>query len=397
MRLTHNKIFISFLDLIGMIIFWILSLFNLKSVRKYSAAPKKILVIELWGIGDLVMMSSILGPLKKSYPDAKITLLTKPYAPMLLKYNDNIDEFVKFDFPWTKFRGKYKIWQWDWRGLVKTIKDLRRKKFDLALCARGDIRNNILLFLIQSTRRVGYDFTGGAYFLTDVVGKKSKREHRVNDWSRLLAHLGIDIDVRNFRPRICISEDESEEAERFLIDHGIFEGDLVIGIHPGARIAVRRWPLERFARIAEHLSSKYNAKIIVFVGPDGYGEDIPITGDFIRAKLSLRGLIALMSKSALFICNDSGPMHIATAIDISVFALYGPTDPQWFGPYSESHRMLIEEGFKCRPCYDYCKHKKPPCIMAISVDYVLSEVDKKMDDLIQKINNENEKKGCYSM
>jgi len=377
MRLAHNKAFISFLDLIGRPLFWILLLFNLNPAKKNLAMPKKILVLELWGIGDLVMMSSALGPLRRNYPNAEIAVLVKPNASILLKYNENIDEFIEFDFPWTKFRGKYRIWQWNWRGLIRVVKKLRRKEFDLAICARGDIRNNILLFLSQSTRRVGYDFTGGAYFLTDVVDQRSSRKHRVNDWNRLLRYL--ELKVKNFYPKIYISEDESKKAEKFISDQGIAQNNLIVGIHPGARIAVRRWPLEKFTKVAEHIKNKYNAKIILFIGPDGYGDNM--LGNFIKAKLSLRELIALMSKLALFVCNDSGPMHIATAINISVIALYGPTDPQWFGPYGEAHRILIKEGFKCRPCYDYCKYETPLCVTEISVDEVIEEVDRKMESI----------------
>jgi len=347
-------------------------------VKKNFTTPKNILILELWGIGDLVMMSFVLDPLRENYSNAKITLLVKPQASVLLKNNRNIDEFIEFDFPWTRFRRKYRIWQWDWRELIRVVKKLRRRRFDLAICARGDIRNNILLFLAQPARRVGYDFTGGGYFLTDVVDKRSSRKHRVNGWNRLLRYLGVN--VENFYPKIYISEDESKEAEKFLADHGITQNDLIIGIHPGARIAVRRWPLERFTKVADHIRDKYNAKIILFIGPDGYGEDV--SGDFIKAKLPLRGLIALMSKLALFVCNDSGPMHIATAINISVVALYGPTDPQWFGPYGETHRILIKEGFKCRPCYDYCRYESPLCIDKISIDEVIEEIDRKMVSIV---------------
>lgn len=378
MRLTQNRAFIYFLDLIGMPLFWILSLFRLKPIENNLSRPKKILVLELWGLGDLVMMSSVLGSLKKNYPNAEITLLVKPHASILLKHNNNIDKFIEFDFPWTKFRRKYEIWRWDWKGLIRVIKNIRRKRFDLAICARGDIRNNILMFLIQAARRVGYDFTGGAYFLTDVVGKKRTRKHRIEDWCRLIEYLGIDL--RKFCPKIYISEAESKQAEKFLLNHNINKGDFIIGIHPGARIAVRRWPLERFVAVAKHIKNKYKAKVIIFIGPDGYGEDIP--GDYTRAKLSLRGMIALMSKLSLFLCNDSGPMHIATALNISVVALYGPTDPQWFGPYGETHRIVIKEGFKCRPCYDYCRYKNPLCIIQISVDEVVTEIDRKMVKIV---------------
>ena len=366
------------MDIIGRLLFWALFLFMPKPSNNKPVLPKKILILELWGMGDVVMMSCVLGPLRRNYPNAKIALLVKPHAAVILKHNNNIDELIEFDFPWTKFRHKYRFWQWDWKSLIKIVGELSSRKFDLAICGRGDIRNNILLFFIQATRRVGYDFTGGGYFLTDVVDKRSSRKHRINDWNRILAYLGLD--MVNSYPQICITKDESNQADKFIMDQGIKSNDLIIGIHPGARVDTRRWPLDRFASVVKHLNDKFNVKIIIFVSPDGYGEGI--SGNIIKAKVPLRELIALINKVSLFICNDSGPMHIATALNTPVVALYGPTDPQWFGPYGGVHKIVMKEGVKCRPCYDYCEHDSPFCIEQISVDEVMAGVDNKVIDLI---------------
>ena len=111
-----------------------------KKTKFYSL--DEILVLELWGLGDLVLATPALMALRKSFPRAKITLLAKEHAVEVLGGSDVVDEIVTFDFPWTKFHRKYCLWKYNLKGLFQVIAKLRRKKFDLAFCARMDFRNN---------------------------------------------------------------------------------------------------------------------------------------------------------------------------------------------------------------------------------------------------------------
>lgn len=343
----------------------------------------KILFVEFWGIGDLIMASGALRALRSGFPRAEITLLSKKIAQDLFKNTNYIDKYIFYDFPWTRFTGKYNFLGWEWLGLIKLIKILREDGYDLTLDARGDFRNNIIMFLTGAKRRIGYNFTGGEYFLTDVVPSDDTKQHRVDEWANLVRYIGIDI--KDMSPRLSISDEEDKWAEEFLIKKGIAKEDLVIGIHPGARIKKRCWPLERFARVSEYARDRYNAKVIIFIEPDGYGENIPIAGNFIKAKVPLRELISLITKMDLLICNDGGVMHIAAAVRIPVVAIFGPTEPRWFFPYGEGHKIVIKEGFSCRPCYEYCKYKEPYCVTGITIDDVVKAVDEKLDSIIMHV------------
>lgn len=340
---------------------------------------KKILILEFWGLGDLVTISSVLATLKKEFPYAKVFLLSKEFASQLLKFNNSVDEYFFYDFPWTKHKDKYKIWQWKWRELIQLTKKLKKEKFDLILDARGDLRNNLLSFLINGRKRVGYDFTGGSYFLTDLVPVDNSHPHRIEEWGNILAYLNIQFE--DLSPQIFISEDEEKWAESFLCSNGISERDIVIGIHPGARIKKRCWSLKKFSQLAESLYDNLNAKIIVFVEPGGYGKNITIDAPYISGKFSLRELIALISKLDLFICNDAGPMHIATAVKTCLVAIFGPGEPLWLGPYGHRNRVVIKKGYKCRPCYDYCRYNKFLCLEKITVGDVLKAVIEKLIDI----------------
>jgi len=247
------------------------------------------------------------------------------------------------------------------------------------LDARGDIRNNLLSFLIGAKKRLGYQGTGGGYFLTHNLGNAHQNMHRVDAWLNLLESLGIG--VYKCAPYLTLKENEEAFAENFLKASGISKGDLLVGIHPGARIKTRCWPLERFAKVAEYARDTCKAKIIVFLEPDGYGEDIPIRGENFKARLTLRELVALIKRLDLLVCNDGGAMHIATAVSTPVVAIFGPTDSLRFGPYGGSNTVIIEENISCRPCFDYCKFNKALCLERIGLNSVESAVYKAVEAL----------------
>lgn len=385
MRLKRNRIFISLIDIVFSILFFIpLALESLRRRKWHSYGEgMKILILELWGIGDLVMMSAILRPLRERFPEGKISLLSNDFGDTLLSASGCINTFIKCNFPWTVFKGKYRAWNWDWPSLIKVIMQLRREKYDLSLDARGDIRNNLLSFLIGAKRRIGYDWTGGGYFLTDVLPHAYEKKHRVEAWIKILDHLHVE--AENTRPSLYVSEEEQREADNFLVTKNVGNGDLLIGIHPGAGRKVRCWPLARFAEVAHYLNDKYKARIIVFVEPQGYGNDIPIHGEFIKAGVGLRELKALIKRLSLLICNDSGVMHIAGAVNTKTVAIFGPGDKTRIGPYGENHEIVMDTNVSCRPCFDYCKYPKNFCLESISVNDVVKAISKIIEDTKRNI------------
>jgi ADP-heptose:LPS heptosyltransferase len=322
------------------------------------------------------MATPALVALRKAFPKAKIVLLAKQHAQELIRESHLVDEVIIYDFPWTAFRGKYRLWRYRFRDLVSLVLRLRREQFDLAIDARMDIRNKFLLFLSGARRRVGYDYAGGAYFLTDAVPIDASRPHRVDEWLRLLEYSGIP--AKDERPTLCLTMEERRQVESMVKVQGIESEDLVIGIHPGARIPVRRWDLQKFAILGDILAGRYGAKILVFVDPDGYGADVPMKTKPTLIRSSLRELMAFIERCDLMVCNDSGPMHIAVGLGTPVVAVFGPTEPESFGPYGESQRVVIQDGLPCRPCFDRCRFDQPYCITTITVEQVLSVVKEQL-------------------
>lgn len=359
MPLRKSRFFVRLADLCAWTIFFIPVFIERRRQKEVLEKPRRILLVELWGIGDLVMMSGILKPLKSHFPDAKISLICKPVSGELFTNYNYIDEMLFFDFPWTKFRGKYKVWEWDWKGILRLIVKLRRASFDLAIDARGDLRNNLLLFLSGVKRRIGYACLGGGFFLTHQI-RSTEKLHRVDKWAGILSFLGVK-DI--IRPRIELDKKEIEWADNFLNEKKLFEKDLLVGIHPGAANNIRRWPYERFIEVANYLKKAYGAGVLFF----------PMAG------VGLRQMAALLSRTDFLICNDSGPMHIATAVDTSVIAIFGPGDKEAIGPYGDKHRVVLKADITCRPCFDYCKYKTHFCINAIKIEDVIAAADEMIE------------------
>ena len=131
-----KRLIVALADAIGAVLVRLANQFG-AAVNEGQQVVTKILVLELWGLGDIVLATPALAALRARYPKARIVLLAKPYANDLLKGSHWVDEIIAYDFPWTAFAGKYRVWRYKCRELVALIRRLRGERFDLAICARG--------------------------------------------------------------------------------------------------------------------------------------------------------------------------------------------------------------------------------------------------------------------
>ncbi len=316
---------------------------KLTEARKQPQTPiRNVLVMEPWYIGDVVLATPILRAVRRRFPEARITVLGRAHAEELLRHSGLADDVVIYDLPWTAKSAKYHPGRYDIAALRELIGDLRKRKFDLTIDARMDFRSNVVTWLTGAPRRIGYDFGGGAFLLTDAVAADPDKLHRVDDWLKLMEPLGGAVDPveggEGLEPFLAVSPEEYERAEATLRDAGIESGDTIVAVHGGASDPRRRWETSSFEQVAGVLTRDHGARIIWFPEPGESGPTAPVAAAVFHK--SLREMMAIFAHCRLVLCNDSGPMHIADALGIPVVAVFLTGNPVWHRPYGQNQQVV---------------------------------------------------------
>lgn len=351
---------------------------------------RKILVIhgEHASIGDAVLFSAMLAPLRKRFPKAKIHVLIRHPAEEILKFNPNIDELI----PYTAEKGSNLLTQ-EFSPL-KVVEEMKKRKYDLVITSEHALRFIMLSYLTGARNRVGYDAQGRGFLLTKKVEYppyEKRQRLELEYYLDLVRALGIEVRPSKEMMRVHYSAKERAFANRFLASNNIRKSDLIIGIHAGGGIWKKRWPIGKFAKLADALSERYGAKVIAF-GGEGDAQIYAQMGKLMKNKLVVAagkctalGTAALLERCDLVVANDSAVSHIAAAAGIPVIALFGVDSPRRWAPFGNTaimkHRRLPACATLCNYNYlysvDACFDEVAPyCMNLISVEDVMEEVAK---------------------
>jgi ADP-heptose:LPS heptosyltransferase len=355
------------------------------SPHRANTQPARILVIEYWNLGDLVILVPFLRNLRRSFPDARISLLVNASLASFLDGQGIIDEFIPIRVPWAQHFSRWKKYN-PFSGhllpFLRVIWSLRKKRFDWVFSGRMDIRDNVLMWLSGTPRRIGYGIGGGGFLLTDRVCPDLSRPHRTDVWLQLLPAVGAS--AEEYAGTFTLSRKAQEQADRFLRARRIPPDAVVIGFHTGARIPIRRWGDERFSEVALELLQQKDVHVIWFSEP-GSISNPPRHDRCHAATLDFEWFLAVLSRCHFLVCNDSGPMHLANLLAVPVVAIFGSTNPVWFGPRGPHDRVVIRPEMWCRPCFDYCIFDQPYCLRAIEPSEVLQAAIDLLSDVGRKI------------
>jgi heptosyltransferase-2 len=288
-------------------------------------------------IGDAVMASALLQELIESN-QYEISLCGKPHIMDLFKHHPSIEECISL-------KGKY----WD--------AQLNSEKYTDSLLLPGSFSSAALFFLRGIPNRTGFSGEGRDFMLTHGMEKPHNLEqlHLVKVYKKLL--VSLDVDTQGLPPKIHVSEEEQEAAYQLLSQHGYQKGDPLIGINPGAAYGdAKCWPPESFRGLVQKLCQQEPPAFILVFGTKSMQsmtktitDSMPENVLDLAGKTSLRELMAMIFILTGMVSNDSGPMHIAAALNTPLVALFGSTNPQRTRPY-ESGRVLYKN-VHCSPCY----------------------------------------------
>ncbi|MFH1201874.1 MAG: lipopolysaccharide heptosyltransferase II [Candidatus Omnitrophota bacterium] len=332
---------------------------------------KRILIVNVNWLGDVLFSTPAIRGIRKAYPDVFIASMIVPRVEEVLTENPNLNELIIFDE-----EGEYqKI-----KAKLRFAALLEEKKFDSVFLFHRSFTRTMVTYIAGIPERIGYGTIKRAFLLTHKISPPKIPMHRVDYISNIANSVGIETD--NTYCDFYISQEDREYAQKFLIDMGISNKDIVIVLNPGGNWLPKRWPLGNFARLADVLIKEFDLKVII----SGAKSDLPLADEITQmmtqkpiiacGELSLKQSAALFEKSTIVVSADTSPLHIAAAVGARVIGLFGPTSPEITGPRGKGHIKIIQKDTNCKiPCYDQeCSDYR--CMKAISARDVLEEIYK---------------------
>ncbi|MFH0793392.1 MAG: lipopolysaccharide heptosyltransferase II [bacterium] len=335
----------------------------------------KILVKMVNWVGDTLLTTPTLRALRRGCRGAEISVVARPWVSGVLENNPDIDRLIVAD----EKESPLAYW--------RLVSKLRAEKFDLGISLPNSFSAAFLLWSSRVTKRVGYALDGRSFLLTHPVKVKPEilKMHQVEYYLNLLNGL---CDVKGAERKLVleVSDEDRRGVDELLEERGLSRNRLLVGMAPGATYgSAKRWHADRFAKVADYLADTYQAEIFAM----GSAKESAIAAEVqknsrvelrdLTGKIGLRAMAALMERLALFVCNDSGAMHVAAALDVPLVAIFGSTDWVTTAPCSKEATIVRKE-IECAPCLEReCPLKHHNCMEWVSVADVLEAVDQQLE------------------
>lgn len=357
--------------LLRKILFQFISIFTffLRTKTLDKSKVEKVLIFAQKRIGDTIVSIPAFRAIKENFPKSQITVFSISYIKDILDRIGDIDNIVTYDKEFSLFQR------------AKLAKNLSTNRFDLAVDLTCDytLESALLAFLSRAKYRVGYNTYGRGFLFHKSVPHEKESIHITDEILNIAKSINLDTDNKNLR--ISASAEAQEAVRQDLQENNIESEDVLVGIHPGGHYPTQRWLTDRFAKLADRLIERYHVKIILLGGPKELElinlmkknmQNTPI----IFLNQPVRNLLGLIQSCRLLICNNSGPLHLATALGIPTVSFMGPTIPKRWWPQGKDH-VVIRKDLSCMPCNEgFCKLKTQDCMKLITVEEALEAIDK---------------------
>ena len=313
---------------------------------------KKILIIKLGSIGDVIHTLPVLEAIKKQHPTACVSWLVEPKSLNIIKNNPMLDEIILF--------------KRNYSNVLNTIQTIRKKNFDYVIDLQGTYKSQMFCLFSGSPCRIGFNKTKEFFPLAYniKIPLPTMDRHAVDRNLDLLENIGIQ------RPKTINFPIEFPKEKKWD-----FKNYCVISASAGK--PANRWDADNFSELASKISKELQLDV-VFIGSLA---DKDLNTNIIKKSkqqrihdfsglLSLKETCLLLKGSKFLICGDTGPMHMAVAVGCPVIALFGSSSPQRTGPYN-GNNIVIQKTTPCAPCYKKtCKQMT--CLKNITIDEVFS-------------------------
>ena len=368
--------------------------------------PQRVLIINIFGIGDVLFTTPLISNLKAAYPNIHIGYLCNRRTAPLLEHNPKVDRiFVyerdEFEAIRRRSAGQYLKAVW------KLIQEIKSGQFDMVLDVSWNRFMGFLAWSAGIRRRVGFDYKGRGLFLTQKIPLEGyEGRHVVDYYLDLLAEIGVT--VAHKRMEFFLTREDTDWAAKFLAENDISgrpptrlsaeprdgeAGGPVIGLVPGGgeswgkNASLKLWPAQRWAKLADKLIEKSAAQIILLGGSTEAGLCDSVARDMNNpcvsacGKTSLSQFAALIQRCALIVANDGGPLHVAVAVGSKTVSIFGPVDDAVYGPYPADGQKIVKKDLSCQPCYRRFRRADCGHIRCLN-DLTVEEVFRKVEEIL---------------
>ena len=328
---------------------------------------KNILVVNVNWLGDTVFATPVFKALKEYYPGCRVSCLCVPRVYEILQMSPFIDEIIIYDEKgrdWGIFR-KWKI-----------IQEIRRRKFDVAFLLRASISRALMLYAAGIPLRVGYKTKTPRFLLSHPVSPLETDVHRSEEYAYVVK--SFQVPVGDQACELKVPQENLEKMKASLASLGLDKTRGFIVVNAGGNWDLKRWPAENFAALVKRLMRDFKESVLMV----GAAKDLDLVEVITRlsgekpfvltGKTDLKDLAAIFSLAKLFICADTGPLHLASAVGCPSIALFGPTRPEATGPRGKGKGIVLQKDVGCNraPCF-HLACQKNVCMQSITVDDVL--------------------------
>ena len=337
---------------------------------------KKILVIKLRAIGDVVMSSVVIPNIRAAYPDAQIDFLTQDFCRDAMSGHELLNELVVFERKAQAGLPFYRQWMMDFAFL----KRIHRQRYDLVFDFFGNPRTAMISLFSHAPRRVGYDYRLRRYAYTVQVRSRADELHEVDWHLDALEAVGIPVVSRSLS--FPLTDSAHCFAKDFFRCSGL-DTKPVFGLNFSGGWPAKQWPLKKFSALAGELVSAFGVHVCIIWGPGeleqaercAAASPVPVT---LIPETDLKQLGAILSRLTLLVSTDSGPMHIAAALQVPCVGIFGPTHPDRQGPYGDQHVVVQKKDLDCLGCNRRdCDHRS--CMHNLTVADVMTGVQDCVD------------------
>lgn len=339
---------------------------------KERKAIKRLLIRSTNWIGDAIMTTPAVRAIRRNFPEARISMLAKPWVAPVFAHSPHVDEVIIYDSG-SRHAGA--------AGFLRLAKDLRGDHFAAAILLQNALEAAVIAFLAGIPIRIGFDTDARRLLLTHPVRRTRAIQsiHQTGYYLKILEGAGLSAGSPALE--LHLDPADSRRVAQLLAEFNVSPNRPMIGLNPSATFGpAKQWFPERYAALGDRLAKDSGATILIFGGPADRNLGRTITEQMSAPAVDLSGrtrlgeAMALIDRCTAFVTNDSGLMHVAAALNTPLVAIFGSTNWTTTSPFSDTSR-IVRVPTPCSPCMQpVCPLGHMNCMRQVSVEMVADAV-----------------------